>query len=137
MKHATGFTLVELMIVVAIIGILAAIAVPAYSDYVTRGKLVDATTQLSDGRVKLEQYFQDNRTYANVGAIISPCPARTKYFTFTCANLSDTNYTITADGNAELAGFTYSIDQNNTKASNTPHWGSSTTCWIMRKGDNC
>lgn len=133
----TGFTLVELMIVVAIIGILAAVAVPAYSDYVTRGKLVDAATQLSDGRVKLEQYFQDNRTYANVGVITAPRPADTKYFTFTLSNQSDTTYTLTADGNAELTGFTYSIDQNNAKASNTPSWGNGATCWIMRKGDSC
>ena len=51
------------MIVVAVIAILAVVAIPAYGDYVIRGKLVDATTQLSDGRIKMEQFFQDNRAY--------------------------------------------------------------------------
>ena len=58
-----GFTLIELMVTVAIIAVLAAIAVPNYRDYVTRGKLVEASAGLSDARVKMEQYFQDNRTY--------------------------------------------------------------------------
>ncbi|MGC2164563.1 MAG: type IV pilin protein [Gallionella sp.] len=132
MERATGFTLVELMVVVAIIGILAAVAVPAYSDYVTRGKLVEATTQLADGRVKMEQYYQDNRKYTD-----GPLPTATKYFTYSFTNPpTDTTYDIAAEGIGNLAGFTYSIDQNNTKSSNTP-WGNGTTCWIMRKGDSC
>ncbi len=133
MKRAAGFTLVELMVVVAIIGILASVAVPAYSDYVTRGKLVEATTQLADGRIKMEQFFQDNRTY-----IGGPLPQATKYFTYSFTNdPTATTYDIAADGIGSLAGFTYSIDQNNTKSSNTPHWGNGATCWIMRKGDSC
>jgi type IV pilus assembly protein PilE len=136
MKYAKGFTLIELMIVVAVIAILASIGIPAYGDYVTRGKLVDATAQLSDGRIKLEQYYQDNRTYADVGAINSPCPPTTKYFTISCQNLTDSTYTIVAQGKNQLTGFDYSIDQANVKQSTTP-WGDGTTCWIMRKGDSC
>lgn len=131
MNKAKGFTLIELMIVVAIIGILAAIAMPYYGDYVKRGKLVDATTQLSDGRIKMEQFFQDNRTYAG-----GPCPASTKYFTISCSNQTAATYTITANGNNDLAGFGYQIDQNNIKASATP-WGDNATCWVMQKGAAC
>ena len=135
MKYANGFTLIELMIVIAVIAILASVGLPAYKDYVTRGKLVDATAQLSDGRVKLEQYFQDNRTYVGADAV-PPCPATTKYFTISCQNLTTSTYTIIAQGKNELTGFDYSIDQSNTKVSNTP-WGNGATCWIMKKGDSC
>jgi len=135
MKYAKGFSLIELMIVIAVIAILASIGIPAYGDYVTRGKLVDATAQLSDGRVKLEQYFQDNRTYVGADAV-PPCPATTKYFTISCQSLTASTYTIVAQGKNELAGFDYSINQANTKVSNTP-WGNGATCWIMKKGDTC
>jgi type IV pilus assembly protein PilE len=135
MKSANGFSLIELMIVVAIVGILATIAMPAYNDYVTRGKLADATAQLANGRIKLEQFFQDNRTY--VGAdTIPPCPGSTKYFTIACQNLTDSTYTITAQGKDQLTGFNYAIDQADVKQSSTP-WGNGSSCWIMKKGDTC
>lgn len=138
-----GFTLIELMIVVAVIAILSAIAIPAYNDYVIRGKLVDATAQLSDGRIKIEQYFQDNRTYANVSSsIVSPCPASTKYFTISCAPTA-TTYTITAASNANkglgAAGdYTYTIDEsNNKKTTSFAGQASTATCWLMKKSDSC
>jgi len=142
-KKTKGFTLIELMIVVAVIAILSSIAIPAYSDYVIRGKLVDATAQLSDGRIKIEQYFQDNRTYADVSAsITSPCPASTKYFTISCAPTAST-YTITAASNANTglgaAGdYSYTIDEtNNKKTTKFAGQASAATCWLMKKGDSC
>jgi type IV pilus assembly protein PilE len=129
--RAAGFTLIEVIIVVAIIGILAAVALPSYRDYIIRGKLVDATTFLSDGRVKLEQFFQDNRTYAN-----GPCPAATKYFTFACNPLNANSYTITATGVDNLSAFSYTINQNNVKTSATP-WGDSASCWVLKDGGTC
>lgn len=131
MKAQNGFTLVELMIVVAIIGILSAIAVPSYSDYVTRGKLTEATSTLSNGRVRIEQFFQDNRTYVG-----GTCPAATTYFAFVCSNLSTTTYTITATGTGNLSTYSYTINQANTKTSATP-WGNSATCWVTKKGGAC
>ncbi len=58
-----GFTLIEVMITVAVVAILAAVALPQYFDYVTRSRLVEAKTSLVDMRTRLEQYFLDNRTY--------------------------------------------------------------------------
>lgn len=58
-----GFTLVEMMITVAIIGILAAIAIPAYSDYVERTRVHQAITDIATMSVEIEHYFQENRVY--------------------------------------------------------------------------
>ena len=75
MNRPRGFTLIELMIAVAIIAILAAIAIPSYSDYVRRSRITEAMSALSGMRVKMEQYFQDNRTYAGAcvaGTVAAP-----------------------------------------------------------------
>ncbi len=131
MKTKRGFTLIELMIVVVVIALLMAVALPSYTSYVTRGKLVEATSALSDGRVKMEQFFQDNRTYT-----AGPAPAATDHFTFVPSNLSNTTYTITATGKGNLSAYSYTINESNTKTSNTP-WGNSTSCWVVKKGGEC
>ena len=146
MKTARGFSLIELMIVVAIVGILAAVAIPSYVDYLARGKITEASSNLMAMRTKLEQYYQDNRTYA--GACASgtsvPIPSGLKYFTITCPTLSSTAYTVTATGGVtggdqSMAGFTYTINQTNTKATtiaspaNTSKWGTgNTSCWVVK-----
>src|SRR5450432_2406556 len=116
MKTEKGFTLIELMITVAVVGILLKLALPAYSDYVKRGKLVEGTSTLSDGRVKMEQFFQDNPTTGYVGG---PAPAATTNFTYATSTAlipapTATTYTIVATGIGSLAGFVYTINQNNT-----------------------
>ena len=64
MKYAKGFSLIELMIVVALIGILAAIAVPQYSQYVIRGNRAAAQAFLTDIASREKQYLLDARSYA-------------------------------------------------------------------------
>ena len=59
-RHSRGVTLIELMIVVAIVAILARVAMPAYSNYVQRGKVGEAVSNLTQMRIQLEQYYQDH-----------------------------------------------------------------------------
>jgi len=137
MKAQHGFSLIELMVVVVVIAILSAVAIPSYTDYVKRGKLVEGTSSLSDGRVKMEQYFQDNRTYQG-----GPAPAATDYFTYAVSGTSTTAYTISATGTRDLAGFVYTIDETNTKRTTAAPtgWAAATmpaTCWIRYKGGTC
>ena len=101
MKTQKGFTLIELLIVIAVIGILAAVALPSYSDYITRGKIPDATSGLASKRVKMEQFFQDNRTYLAVAPQTNDCDLDTttsEYFNFSCpAAATATTYTRESD----------------------------------------
>jgi type IV pilus assembly protein PilE len=147
MKTQNGFSLIELMTVVAVVGILSMIALPAYNDYVTRGKIPEATANLSDLRVKMEQFYQDNRTY--VGGPCAPVPAGSvRYFTFSCAPAPTVStFTIQAvggvagaGGNLSMVGFAYTINESNVKSSvviGRPGWSGQPTCWVTRKGGSC
>jgi type IV pilus assembly protein PilE len=124
-----GFTLIELMVAVGIVAILAAIALPAYRNYVLRGQVVSATNALSSMSANMERYFQDNRQYASVtpgAAPMSPCdatllPVTADTFSVTCLNVSGANalaptFTLTATGSGATAGFSYSINQQGTQS---------------------
>jgi type IV pilus assembly protein PilE len=142
--HLVGFTLIELMIVVAVVAVLVAIALPNYSDYITRGKIMDATAKLASNRVKFEQFFLDNRTYVGacaappLGVVASAAPEDD--FTISCPTAPDAStYTIQAAGNASkgMAGFTYTINEQNQKTSSGPNGYSNANCWATRKDGSC
>ena len=150
LRTQRGFTLIEVMVTVAIVAILAAIALPSYRDYVVRGKLPEAFGGLSDARVKMEQYFQDNRTYptgcVTSGAGTTDITVQSlKNFTLTCAFPDANSYTVTATGINDMVGFSYTIDQNNNKTSGFTGSGDSAgwsvaspnNCWVIRKGGLC
>lgn len=93
MQNSKGFTLIEVMIVVVIIGILAAMSYPSYTEYVLRGKRADGKALLLDAAARQERYFAQNNKYANDVASLG-------------GRLTDDNkhYNLSADGNA--TGFT-------------------------------
>jgi type IV pilus assembly protein PilE len=136
-----AFTLIELMITLAILAIIVALAYPSYVDYVIRGKLVDATNALASGRAQMEQYFQDNRTYLAVGNFTPPCATAQTFglFNVVCAAPAPTatTYTITATGSGTVAGFIYTIDQSNNQTTRAPAPWPSGNCWLTKKGQAC
>ena len=122
----SGFTLIEAMVVVAVLGILAAISVPNYSRYVTRGHLVDAGNALSEYRIRMEQFYQDNRTYARAGVCGQAVPTNLDNFAIACAIAAGGQaFTATATGAGSTAGFVYTINQANVRSTTAipSHWG--------------
>lgn len=71
-KAQKGFTLIELMIVVAIIGILAAVAIPAYQDYIARAQVSEAVTLLGGAKTPMSEFYADNGRWPT--ALISIVP---------------------------------------------------------------
>ncbi|MET0716813.1 MAG: type IV pilin protein [Pseudoxanthomonas sp.] len=142
-SRSRGFTLIEVMIVVAIVGILAAIAIPAYGDYVKRGQIVEATNALSAKRAEMERHFQDNRSYATVGAYTSPCDASKNAtvgtFAISCTGVTATQFTAQAVGSGATNGFTYTVNQQNTHVTVAAPtgWGACASSWIVKKGQTC
>jgi len=125
-REESGFTLIEAMVVVAVLGILAAISVPNYSRYVTRGHLVDAGNALSDYRARMEQFHQVNRTYAKAAACGQAVPTNLDNFAITCAIAAGGQaFTATATGAGTTAGFVYTINHANVRATTAipSHWG--------------
>ena len=140
-----GFTLIELMIVVATIAILAAIVVPNYASYVTRSKLIGGTVKIGDFKTQMDKYFMDNRTYlngGNCGVANPPYSAANDNFKVTCAAAAGPpeTFVATAAGNAArgMGGFTYTVNEANAKTSAGPG-GKYTngTCWAVHADGTC
>ena len=154
-----GFSLIELLIVVAIIGILAGVALPAYNDYTVRAKFTEASGSLSDLRVKMEQYYMDNRRYSTtagggtcgIPGGNTPTVSGARYFDYTCASAApnaagDQTYILTAAGRADqgIPGISFTVNQSNARAT-TVTAGSAmankgyaaAACWVRKKPSEC
>lgn len=139
-----GFTLIELMIAVAIIGIIAAVAYPQYTSYVQRSRLAEATGTLSLTRVRLEQFYQDNRNYGSTATACGVAVPTADFFTYSCAwgaSNSSQSFVLTATGksSANMAGYTFTVDNNNLQRTTAfpGATGLPANCWLRRKGDTC
>jgi type IV pilus assembly protein PilE len=140
-----GFTLIEVMIVVAIIAILTMVAYPSYRDSIVRGQLTDGTNGLSAIRAQMERYYQDNRTYASTGSFTTPCAADASTRTFgnfvvSCSVTPDaTTFTLQAVGSGASNGFTFTINQQEAQSTTAAPtgWNTCTGKWLTRKGQAC
>jgi len=96
-RRMTGFTLLELMIVVVIIAILAALAMNSYRQYILRGNRTYATRALQDVASREENYYFSNNTYAASMTSLGAAGTAGSYYKITVPVTSATNYTIQAD----------------------------------------
>lgn len=141
--RSPGFTLIELMVSVAIVAILAAVAIPNYNQYVVRSRITEATGLLAELRLKMEQYYQDNRKYNSTGTTCGTTLPATGTFAYTCTATTQA-FTLTATsqsgkGVGDAAGhYVYTLNESNaratTKYKNVAQ--SSKACWLL-KGDEC
>jgi type IV pilus assembly protein PilE len=134
-RREAGFTLIEILIAVAVIGILTAVAIPAYSGYVLRGRLTEAFTALSAVQPRAEEFWSNNRTYAGL-----PLPAAGANFEYSLdATTSASSYTVIATGKNAALNFSFTIDQNGNRATTAvpQGWTASASCWVDRKGGKC
>jgi type IV pilus assembly protein PilE len=155
MHRQSAFTLIELMVTIAIIAILAGVALPSYTQYILRGKLLEGISNLQAMRTKMELYYQDNRSFVGACApgTVAPLPppanagdppGTLKHFRITCPTLTDgppQAYTIQADGlGADLTGLTLTIDQANVRRTVSVPSGwtmPATNCWVTKKNGQC
>lgn len=122
-RETSGFSLVELMIVVAVAAILVALALPSYERFVRKSKRTEAQEIIIQFTGQAERIFSQFNTYDNAG-LVTPTG---EFYTFTIAK-SATAYAITAtpkdDQSADGCG-TMTLNQLNVKT----HTGSETNCW--------
>ena len=134
-KWSKGFTLVELMIAVAIVGILAAIAYPSYVNYINRAHRSDGLAMLSQFQLILERCYAQNFSYVAAcnAKPAFPLTSQQGFYTINIANLSASTYTLTATtlgtqvGDLTCAIMT--VNQANVRTAVNTGGVAQTTCW--------
>lgn len=146
-QAAAGFTLLELMIAMVVVSVLSLIAYPSYADHVRRSQVQTAFAQLADFRVKLEQYYQDHRSYGDSAcADADDAPAWADFappgetlFDFSCSvSAAGQAYRLEASGRSgsAAAGHQYRVDQDDRRRT-LRFKGSEVdkACWLWKGGE--
>jgi type IV pilus assembly protein PilE len=95
-KITQGFTLIELMITVAVISILAAVAMPSYKEYVMKSRRADAKAALLKLQLEQEKYRANNTSYGTLAQIGVSSTSPDQYYTIAVTSNTATDYTVTA-----------------------------------------
>ncbi len=101
MKHKnTGFTLIEMMVVVVILGIIAAIAIPSYNNYIERSRIATARTKLQENATTLGKLYLRKNSYASATDVLGT--QNDDYFTYTVASSTASTYRLKAETNGDI-----------------------------------
>lgn len=132
-----GFTLIELLVAIAIVGILAAVAMPAYTSYIVRSKVPPMLDSLSAQFTRMEQRFQDTGSYAS-GTDCALLPSTGSNYSSSCTiSGGGTGYTATVTGSGQIAGYSYTINHLGTRVTTAhPKGAPASNCWSI-KGAVC
>jgi type IV pilus assembly protein PilE len=126
---ARGFTLIELLITLVIIAILATIALPSYTAYITRSKVRTAQNDLVSLALNMENYYQQQLTYppsntttaATQTSLPGWAPAQGSNFTYQIQASTASSYTLKATGSGTmLSGYVLTLDSGNTRQQTAP-----------------
>ena len=135
MKKNSGFTLIELMVVIAIIGVISTIAYPSYDSYINKSRRADAKVGLQKLADKQERYYLQNNVYTTdiAGGLNTSATSDEGYYTFVVGSASVSGFEITAtavgiqtnDVNCE----TLTLSSTGLKTATAGTGGDSTKCW--------
>jgi type IV pilus assembly protein PilE len=136
-RQGRGFTLIELMVAMVVLGILMAIALPSYNSYVKRSKVPAGLDALSAYSTRMEQRYQDNGSYAAAGACGVALPTVDNFGVTCTISAGGQGFTATATGSGPLAGYAYTINNNGVRVTTAhPKGVPATNCWST-KGNVC
>jgi type IV pilus assembly protein PilE len=126
-----GFGLIELLVVLVVIAILAAIALPAYRDNVLKNRRKDAIAALGKVQIEQERYRGTASTYGTLAELKLPATSQERYYTISIAGVSATGYTATATATGDQASDSACATLEATQAGPVIDTEQKKACWAQ------